>query len=147
VLYDAATGQPHRAVVDDDVNVLLKLANGCEGTLALSRLGAVYSDFPIGHRQLLIDGSAAGIAYANGEARLYRPDHSYDKLPVAEVPAGLDHAAFLAHGSEPIMRTLLQAITTGKDAGPTLHDGLACQAVIHAAQQSSQARGWVSVES
>lgn len=144
-LYDPMTGQEHPATVDDDVNLLLRLANGAEGTLALSRLGAVYSDFPIGHRQLLIDGSAGGMAYANGEARLYQPDHSWQTLPGETVPAGMPHAEFLARGTERILRTFLEAIQTGRDRPPTLEDGLRCQAVLHAAEVSSHQRCWVAV--
>lgn len=145
-LYDRATGEPHLAVVDDDVNLLFRLASGVEGTMALSRLGAVYSDYPIGHRQLLIDGSAGGLAFANGEARLYRPDHSFEIIPGETVPSGMDHAEFLARGAERILRTFLQAIQMGEDLAPTLADGLRCQAVLHAAAMSSQQRRWAAVE-
>lgn len=144
-LIDPLTGQEHEATVDDDVNVLLRLADGVEGTLALSRLGAAYSDFPIGHRQLLIDGSAGGLAYANGEARLYRPNHSWQALPGEVIPPGMPHAEFLARGTERILRTFLEAIRTGRDLAPTLEDGLRCQAVLHAAVVSSQQRCWTAV--
>jgi predicted dehydrogenase len=144
-LFDPVTGRPQAAAVDDDVNLLLRLASGVEGTLALSRLGAVYSDFPIGHRQLLIDGSAGGLAYANGEARLYRPDHSWEVLPGEVIPPGMPHAEFLARGTERILRTFLEAIQTGRDLPPTLEDGLRCQAVLHAAAVSSQERCWTTV--
>jgi len=144
-LFDRLNGQEHPATVDDDVNLLLRLANGAEGTMALSRLGAVYSDFPIGHRQLLIDGSAGGLAYANGEARLYQPDASWQPLAGETVPAGMDHAEFLARGTERILRTFLHAIQTGQNLAPTLEDGLRCQAVLHAAEVSSQQRCWTPV--
>ncbi len=144
-LYDRQTGEAHPATLDDDVNLLLRLRSGVEGTMALSRLGAAYSDYPIGHRQLLIDGSAAGLAYANGEGRLYRPDHSFDVLPGDEPPAGMDHAEFLARGAERIMRTFLEAIQTGRELSPTVEDGLRCQAVIHAATVSSRTRTWTKV--
>ena len=144
-LYDPASGTTHKAVVDDDVNVLIRLRGGAEGTIAMSRLGAAYSDFPVGHRQLLIDGSRAGLAYANGEARLYKPDHSWETLPTDTPPPGLSHEEFLARGAEPIMRSFLEAITTGRDLSPTLADGLRCQAVLDAAVVSSQRRCWVPV--
>ena len=113
--------------------------------MALSRLGAAYSDFPIGHRQLLIDGSHAGLAYANGEARLYRPDHTWEALETDSAPEGIAHAEFLARGTERILRTFLTAIQTGEDRSPTLADGLRCQAVLHAASESSRQRCWVDV--
>ena len=144
-LFDPISGQPQPATIDDDVNLLLHLENGAEGTMALSRLGSVYSDFPIGHRQLLIDGSEGGLAYANGEARLYRPDHSWQTLPGEAVPEGLSHADFLAMGTERILRTFLEAIQTGSNLPPTLEDGLATQAVLHAAALSSAQRCWVQV--
>lgn len=144
-LYDPLTGQEHAATVDDDVNLLLRLANGAEGTMALSRLGAAYADFPIGHRQLLIDGSGGGLAYANGEARLYQLDHSWQALAGETTPAGMSHAEFLARGTERILRTFLEAIQTGQDRPPTLEDGLRCQAVLHAAEVSSRQRCWVPV--
>lgn len=144
-LYDRASGLPQPATIDDDVNLLLRLASGAEGTMALSRLGAVYSDFPIGHRQLLIDGSEGGLAYANGEARLYRPDHSWQPLSGEVVPAGVSHAEFLARGTERILRSFLEAIQSGQDLPPTLEDGLRCQAVLHAAVVSSQQRCWTPV--
>lgn len=144
-LYERDGGTPRQAVVDDDVNLLLRLDSGVEGTMALSRLGAAYSDFPIGHRQLLIDGSELGLAYANGEARLYRPDHSFETLPGEHRPAGVDHAEFLAQGTERILRTFLEAIQSGRDLPPTLEDGLRCQAVLHAAAESSRQRCWVAV--
>jgi predicted dehydrogenase len=144
-LYDPVSGQPQPTTIDDDVNLLLHLENGAEGTMALSRLGSVYSDFPIGHRQLLIDGSEGGLAYANGEARLYRPDHSWQTLPGEAVPEGVSHADFLAMGAERILRTFLEAIQSGRDLPPTLEDGLATQAVLHAAGVSSAQRCWVQV--
>jgi predicted dehydrogenase len=144
-LYDRESGQAHPATVDDDVNLLLRLESGVEGTMSLSRLGAVYSDFPIGHRQLLIDGSDGGLAYANGEARLYRPDHSWQVLPGETAPADVSHAEFLAQGTERILRSFLEAIQTGRDVPPTLEDGLRCQAVLHAADVSSEQRCWVPV--
>ena len=144
-LYDPLTGQEHAATVDDDVNLLLRLANGAEGTMALSRLGAAYADFPIGHRQLLIDGSAGGLAYANGEARLYQLDHSWQALAGETTPAGMSHAEFLARGTERILRTFLEAIQTGQDLPPTLEDGLRCQTVLHAAEVSSRQRCWTPV--
>lgn len=144
-LYDRASGEARQATVDDDVNMLLRLVNGAEGTLALSRLGAAYSDFPIGHRQLLIDGSKAGLAYADGDARLYRPDHSWEALPTDVVPEGMSHEEFLARGAERIMRTFLAAIQERRDLAPTLADGLRCQAVLQAAIDSSRRQGWVAV--
>lgn len=144
-LSDPHTGESRTTDVDDDVSLLFRLRNGVTGTMALSRVGAVYSDFPIGHRQLLINGSAGGLAYADGEARRFRTDHTWESWPGDAPPIGTDHAEFLAQGSERIMRTFLDGIRTGRDHAPTLEDGLRCQAVLHAAVVSSRQHTWTAV--
>jgi len=57
----------------------------------------------------------------------------------------MDHAEFLARGTERILRTFLHAIQTGQNLAPTLEDGLRCQAVLYAAEVSSQQRCWTPV--
>ncbi|MCL4508082.1 MAG: Gfo/Idh/MocA family oxidoreductase [Chloroflexi bacterium] len=146
-LYDPETGAAHAAAVDDEALLLIRLRGGIEGTIALSRLGAEFSDFPVGHRQLLIGGEAAAVTYENGAGRLYRPDHTWELLPSDQPPEGLDHADYLARGTERILRTFLEEIQSGTDVGPTFRDGLRCQAVLEAAEDSARTHSWEPVTS
>ncbi|MCL4541079.1 MAG: Gfo/Idh/MocA family oxidoreductase, partial [Chloroflexi bacterium] len=145
LLYDRQTSLQHTAAVDDEVSLLIQLDKDIEGTITLSRLGAEYADFPIGHRQLLIGGSHGAIAYENGHARLYHPNHRWEELPSDRPAEGLDHATFLAQGTARILQTFLQAIEQQTDLPPTFHDGLRCQAVLDAAIRSSRRRAWENV--
>lgn len=143
VLYDRQTGEPREHRLDDDVALLFRLASGAQGTMALSRVGSVHADYPIGHRQLLIDGSAAGLAFENGRMLLYRGRQAIELPGDERHDGGGDHLAFLAQGAEKIMRTFLASIEQGVDLGPTLRDGLRCQEVIEAALASARAGRWV----
>lgn len=145
VLYDPPTGEPRAHKLDDDVVLLLRLSSGAQGTMSLSRVGSVHADYPIGHRQLLIDGSAAGIAFENGRMLLYRGRQPIELPGDERHDDGGDHLAFLAQGTEKIMRTFLASIEQGVDLGPTLVDGLRCQEVIEAAITSSREGCWVPV--
>lgn len=145
ILYDRETGLQHTAAVDDEALLLIRLGNDIEGTIALSRLGAEYSDFPIGHRQFLIGGSHGAVTYENGYARLYHPNHQWEELPSDRPPAGQDHATFLAQGTARILHTFLQAIEQQADLPPTFRDGLRCQAVLDAAIRSSHTHAWENI--
>jgi predicted dehydrogenase len=144
-VYDPASGTAHPHRLDDDSLALFHLASGAQGTLSLSKLGWVHDDYPVGHRQLLIDGAVGGIAFQNGESYLFRGGPP-EKLPgdVRQDDSG-DHLAFIASGTEKIMRTFLRSIDEGVDVGPTVVDGLRCQEVIDAMQRSSRESRWMAI--
>jgi predicted dehydrogenase len=144
-LVDPATGERHRHEVDDDTALLLRFENGAHGTLALSRLGSVHMDYPIGRRHYLIDGSKGGILWENGVATLHpykgRPLRIEGEPPLWEV----DHHTFITGWARQILEPFVHAIRTGADRPPTIRDGLRAQEVIEAAVRSAQSGRWEQV--
>jgi predicted dehydrogenase len=143
-LYDD-TGQAHSQRVDDDVTMLLTLATGAHGSLALSRLGPVDANMPVGRRLFLIDGRKGGIKLENGRAWLYRPDGTEQPIEAEEPQHAAGHAGALLAGAVRQMESFVRAIRGEPDPAPTFRDGLRCQEVLHAAVESSRRRQWQPV--
>jgi predicted dehydrogenase len=146
-LVDPGTGERHPHEVDDDTILLLRFASGAQGTLALSRLGSVHMDYPIGRRHYLIDGSKGGLLWENGVATL----HPYRGTPsriAGEPPLwGVDHHTFITGWARQVLEPFVAAIRAGEDRAPTLRDGLRAQEVIDAAVRSAASGRWERVNS
>jgi predicted dehydrogenase len=144
-LVDPQTGERHRHEVDDDTVLLLRFASGAHGSLALSRLGSVHMDYPIGRRHYLIDGSKGGLWWENGVATL----HPYRGQPVrleGEPPLWeVDHHTFITGWGRQNLLPFVAAIRAGEDRPPTLRDGLLAQEVIEAASRSAASGRWERV--
>jgi predicted dehydrogenase len=144
-LTDPATGETHRHEVDDDSVLLLRFASGAHGSLALSRLGSVHMDYPIGRRHYLVDGSKGGLLWENGVATL----HPYKGQTIrieGEPPLWeVDHHTFIIRWSKQTLEPFVGAIRTGVDCRPSLRDGLMAQEVIDAATRSAESGHWESV--
>ncbi|MBI3973738.1 MAG: Gfo/Idh/MocA family oxidoreductase [Chloroflexi bacterium] len=144
---DLQTGEAHRHQNDDDTSLLLRFENGAHGTLALSRVGCVHMDYPIGRRHYLVDGSKGGILWENGVATL----HPYKGKAVAiegEPPLWeVDHHTFIIGWARQNLVPFVESIRTGEDRAPTIRDGLRTQEVIEAAVRSAEAGCWEKVRS
>ncbi len=144
-LVDPTTGERHPAEVDDDTALLVRFAGGAHGTLALSRLGSVHMDYPIGRRHYLVDGRKGGILWENGVATLHpyrgRPVRIEGEPPLWEV----DHHTFIVGWARQNLEPFVEAIRAGADRAPTLRDGLLAQEVIDAAVRSAISGHWERV--
>ena len=142
---DPATGGRHRHEVDDDTALLLRFRSGAHGTLALSRLGSVHMDYPIGRRHYLLDGSKGGLLWENGVATVHpykQPSYRIEGEPLLwEV----DHHTFIVGWARQNLEPFVEAIRSGVDRAPTLRDGLLTQEVIEAAARSGRSGRWESV--
>ncbi|HEX2035484.1 MAG TPA: Gfo/Idh/MocA family oxidoreductase [Chloroflexota bacterium] len=145
-LVDPATGERHRQEVDDDSVLLLRFANGAHGSLALSRLGSVHMDYPIGRRQYVIDGSKGGILWENGVATLH--PYKGETVRIAGEPPlwDVDHHTFITGWAQQSLTPFVEAIRSGRDQAPTIRDGLLAQEVIEAAVRSAQTGCWEPVQ-
>ena len=142
---DPATGERHPHEVDDDTALLLRFASDAHGTLALSRLGSVHMDYPIGRRHYLLDGSKGGLLWENGVATV----HPYKQPPYrleGEPPLWeVDHHTFITGWARQNLAPFVEAIRQGVDRPPTLRDGLLAQEVIEAALRSARSGQWERV--
>lgn len=145
LLYEPETGASHPHEVDDDSTLLLRFAGCVHGSLSLSRLSTVDADYPIGRRHYLISGSKGGILWENGVATF----HPLRGLPVrisGEPPlTEVDHHTFIVGWAKQNLLPFLEAIRSGTDRAPTIHDGLLAQEVIHAATCSAISGRWETV--
>jgi predicted dehydrogenase len=148
-------GVTHPHLVDDDALLMMRLATPkgapAHGTLAVSRLGSVHSDYPVGRRHYLIDGRKGGVLFENGRGWFFRPGQR--GVPIAgdspaagtgqPGPAGQpSHEDALLQGAIAQMQTFVWAIREDRDIAPTFREGLQCQEVLHAAVESSKAHAW-----
>ena len=144
---DPATGERHPHEVDDDTALLLRFAGGAHGTLALSRLGSVHMDYPIGRRHYLLDGSNGGLLWENGVATVHpykQPSYRLEgEPPLWEV----DHHTFITGWARQNLAPFEAAIRSGTDRPPTIRDGLLAQEVIAAAVRSARSGNWERVMS
>jgi len=144
-----AEGKAHAHKVDDDSIFLMKVSSGkrnVHGTMGLSRLGSVQSDFPVGRRHFLIDGMKGGILLENDDAWLYRTDGSREAIPGDPPMAGSSHGGALMVGAMRQMETFVEAIREEREVTPSFLEGLQCQEVLHACVESSRRRAWVKVD-
>jgi predicted dehydrogenase len=147
-----AEGKAHQHLVDDDTIFLMRVATAsgrgrsAHGTMGLSRLGSVQSDFPVGRRHFLIDGTKGGILLENDDAWLYRPDGSREAIPGDPPVAGSSHGGALLGGAMRQMETFVKAIREDAEVTPGFLEGLQCQEVLHACLESSKTRAWVKVQ-
>lgn len=140
---DQGVAHPHR--VDDDTTLLFRLQRGAHGTMGLSRLGSVHSDFPVGRRHYLIDGKKGGILFENGTGWLFRPDGRKEAIPGDPPTVDQGHGGQLLDGAIRQMKTFVESIREDREIAPTFADGLRCQEVLDAAVASSNERCWVPV--
>jgi predicted dehydrogenase len=142
---DRETGERHPHEVDDDAALLVRFASGAHGTLALSRLGSVHMDYPIGRRHYLLDGSKGGLLWENGVATVHpyrQPAYRLEgEPPLWEV----DHHTFITGWARQNLEPFVEAIRAGVDRPPTLRDGLLAQEVIEAAVRSARSGRWERV--
>ena len=144
-----AEGKAHAHKVDDDTIFLMKVAAGkgsVHGTMGLSRLGSVQSDFPIGRRHFLMDGTKGGILLENDDAWLYRTDGAREAIPGDPPMTGSSHGGALMTGAMRQMETFVEAIREDREVTPSFLEGLQCQEVLHACVESSRQRTWTKVE-
>jgi predicted dehydrogenase len=146
-LTDPQTGEQHRHEVDDDTVLLLRFAGGAHGSLALSRVGSVHMDYPIGRRHLLLDGSRGGILWENGVATLHPYKGEVTRLEGEPPLWKVDHHTFIIAWSRQVLEPWVDAIRTGGDCRPNLRDGLATQEVIESAVRSTLSGHWERVQS
>ena len=138
-------GSPHAHELDDDTIVLMQLANGAHGTLGLSRLGSVQSNYPVGRRHFMINGRKGGILYENGEGLLFMPGQEGEPIPGAPPTVDKGHGGQLLAGGTRQMETFVQSVREDREIKPTFVEGLKTQEVLHAVVESSQSRSWVTV--
>ncbi|MGH2369708.1 MAG: Gfo/Idh/MocA family protein [Chloroflexota bacterium] len=142
---DPASGERHVHEVDDDSVLLLRFANGAHGSLALSRLGSVHMDYPIGRRHYLIDGSKGGLLWENGVATLHPYKGKAMRIEGEPPLWEVDHHTFITGWAGQILEPFVTAIRTGQDRPPTIRDGLLAQEVIDAAVRSADSGRWEQV--
>lgn len=145
-LIDPQSGERHRHEVDDDTVLLLRFPGGVHGSLALSRLGSVHMDYPIGRRHYLIDGSEGGILWENGVATLHPYKGATVRLEGEPPLWEVDHHTFITGWAKQNLQPFVVAIRSGVDQGPTLRDGLLAQEVIDAAVRSASSDHWEDVK-
>lgn len=139
-------GTPHAHDLDDDTTVLMQLANGAHGTLGLSRLGSVHSNYPVGRRHFIINGRKGGILYENGQGLLFLPGQEGEPIPGEPPTVDKGHGGQLLAGATRQMETFVQSVREDRPITPTFTEGLKTQEVLHAVVESSKNRSWVSVE-
>lgn len=142
----ADDGTPHAHDLDDDTTVLMQLANGAHGTLGLSRLGSVQSNYPVGRRHFIINGRKGGILYENGQGQLFLPGQEGEPIPGEPPTVDKGHGGQLLAGATRQMETFVQSVREDRAITPTFTEGLKTQEVLHAVVESSQNRSWVSVK-
>jgi predicted dehydrogenase len=142
---DLTTGERHAHEVDDDTVLLLRFAGGVHGSLALSRLGSVHMDYPIGRRHYLIDGSKGGLLWENGVATLHPYKGATVRLEGEPPLWEVDHHTFISGWARQNLEPFVAAIRTGQDRAPTIRDGLLAQEVIEAAVRSTASGHWERV--
>ena len=138
-------GTPHAHDLDDDTIVLMQIANGAHGTLGLSRLGSVHSNYPVGRRHAMINGRKGGILYENGQGWLFMPGQEGEPLPGEPPKVDKGHGGQLLAGGTRQMETFVQSVREDREILPTFTEGLKTQEVLHAVVESSKSRSWVEV--
>ena len=144
-VFDPVSGARHAHEVDDDTVLLLRFASGAHGSLALSRLGSVHMNYPIGRRHYLIDGSKGGLLWENGVATLHPYKGEAVRLEGEPPLWEVDHHTFITGWARQNLEPFVEAIRSGEDRAPTLQDGLLAQEVIAAAVRSSASGHWERV--
>lgn len=139
-------GTPHAHDLDDDTIVLMQLENGAHGTLGLSRLGSVHSNYPVGRRHFMINGRKGGILYENAQGWLFLPGKEGQPLPGEPPKVDEGHGGQLLAGATRQMETFVQSVRENREITPTFTEGLKTQEVLHAVVESSQSREWVAVQ-
>ncbi len=144
-VYDDA-GTPHAHELDDDTIVLMQLENGAHGTMGLSRLGSVHSNYPVGRRHVMINGRKGGILFENGVGLLFRTDGESEPIEGEAPTVDKGHGGQLLAGATRQMQTFVDSVRENREITPTFTEGLKTQEVLHAVVESSKSRSWVAVE-
>ena len=139
-------GTPHAHDLDDDTIILMEIANGAHGTIGVSRLGSVHSNFPVGRRHTMINGRKGGILYENAQGWLFMPGQEGEPIPGEPPTVDKGHGGQLLAGATRQMETFVQSVREDRAITPTFTEGLKTQEVLHAVVESSESRSWVTVQ-
>ncbi|MEO0497021.1 MAG: Gfo/Idh/MocA family oxidoreductase [Pseudomonadota bacterium] len=142
---------------DDQVNMILKFANGVTGTLHTSR---VSTGTKMGLRYEIV-GTKGALRFDQEEQNqlhFYSADDAPEERGFRRILSGPQHPDYLmfnqgeGHGTGYVDQIIMQAaaflkaIETGDTARPNFEDGLAVARVCDAALRSSKTRSWQTVK-
>lgn len=151
-----AGGKKEKVTVEDAANFLFRFKNGAIGSIEASRMcpgrknhqtfeingseGSLYFDFE--NMNELLFFSRRDPSYAEGFRRILatEPEHAYME---AWWPPG--HIIGYEHTFVHEVKDLIEAIAADEMPVPNFEDGVKCQAVLEAVEQSIKERRWVEV--
>lgn len=149
-------GQPGTVTVDDAVSVLARFDNGALGVFEASRMATGSKN----RNQIEIEGDRGAIRFdleRLNELQFYAADdpphlRGFRTILVTEPvhpflehwwPPG--HVLGWEHAHIHLIASFLGDIVNGGTTAPTVEDGLACQRVLHAVEESASKGQWVKV--
>jgi predicted dehydrogenase len=140
------SGQMYPHLLDDDTILTLRFSSHAHGSIALSRVGLIDAQQPLGRSAIQVMGTRAAVATDGIEHGVFfRLGESPRELVAMAGGREASHTEVLSSMGERMMHGFAQAIREGRDLQPTLGDGLRVQAVIDAALRSSLSRRWERV--
>ncbi len=148
---DAITGRQHQVTADDHASLLLRFANGAQGTITVSALypGEAATEITIIGTQgaLRLDGKNQ--LWGAQESDFYKGH--WQLIETQPLPAVLTTAVQanpFAVGSYYLAQALAKALPTGEHVLPdaaSFYDGLAVQRALDAARESHVQKSWVGL--
>ncbi|HMN30531.1 MAG TPA: Gfo/Idh/MocA family oxidoreductase [Caldilineaceae bacterium] len=148
---DPATGQRREVTADDHVQILLRFANGAQGSITVSGLTPGPAQ-----NQLTVLGTRGALRLDSqwqlwsiqgerlGENRWQRVETGFPAM----VPSTIEGSQPFHVGTYFLGRALAETLDAGETVMPeaaSFYDGLAVQRALDAARQSQQEQRWVTV--
>ncbi|MEO0637436.1 MAG: Gfo/Idh/MocA family oxidoreductase [Pseudomonadota bacterium] len=142
---------------DDQVNMILRFANGVTGTLHTSR---VSTGTKMGLRYEIVgtEGTLRFDQEEQNQLHFYNTQDAPEERGFRRVLSGPQHPDYLmfnqgeGHGTGYVDQITMQAaaflksVETGKPASPSFQDGLTVTRICDAALKSSETRSWQNVD-
>jgi predicted dehydrogenase len=149
-------GNSGTVTVDDDASFLARFTNGALGTFEASRMATGSKN----RNQIEIEGDCGALRFdleRLNELEFYSADDPPHLRGFRTILATEPEHAFLEHPWPPghtlgwehahihLIASFLGDIVSGGTAAPTIDDGVACQRVLEAVEQSASTGRWIKI--
>jgi predicted dehydrogenase len=153
---DPKSGKPLAVENEDIAQVLVRFANGCAGTMEISRVGT-------GKKcglEFEIHGTKGSLHFDQermNELRLYQSDDAQGRRGLRTILSGPEHADYRHFCPAPghglgindlkiiEVRNFLQSITTGAHVFSDFQNGWRVQTIVDAIEQSHATHAWIDI--